>query len=225
MDEALALAQRLETSSAMQMYGVQQFALRRMRGGFEEMVPLSAAMVEQYPLIPAWRTGLAYALVESGDLDGAREQLAVLAADDFDGLPRDANWHVGAALCAIIADAVGDERAGAVLYDLLEPYSELMVLAGVPADCVGSGHRFAGLAALAAGRLDEAERHLTLAIEVTERLGSRPLTAGTQVELARVLLRQGEPARARALADAAIVICDEIGMDAIRAKAEAILAS
>jgi hypothetical protein len=136
----------------------------------------------------------------------------------------DANWHVGAALCAVVAEAVGDERSGAVLYHLLEPFSEFMVVAGIPADCVGSGHRFTGLAAAAAGRLDEAERRLTRAIEVTTTLGSPPLTAGTEVELARLLQGKGDDTRARALAEAAIVTCDEIGMPAIRAKAEQILA-
>jgi tetratricopeptide (TPR) repeat protein len=187
-------------------------------------VSLSAAMVETYPLIPAWRTGLAYAMAESGDLDGAREQLDVLGADDFRALPLDANWHVGVALCAVVAEAVGDERTGAVLYDLLEPHSEFMVLAGIPADCVGSGHRFTGLAAAAAGRLDEAERHLRRAIELTAALGAAALAGGAQVELARVLQRKGDDAGARALADASIVICDEIDMPAIRAKAEAVLA-
>ncbi len=71
-DDALALGQQVGIASAMQMYGVSQFALRRLRGELEELVPLVAAMVESYPLIPAWRAGLAYLYRELGRRDGAR---------------------------------------------------------------------------------------------------------------------------------------------------------
>jgi tetratricopeptide (TPR) repeat protein len=223
MNEALEHSQRLETPTALQFYGVQQMALRRMRGGMEEMVPLCAAMVDEYPAIPAWRTGLAYALVDAGDLDGAAEQLQILAANDFT-MPRDANWHVGVALCAYVAEAIGDEDAGAVLYDMLEPFSEFWVCAGMPADCVGPGTRSTGLAAAAAGRLDEAERLLTLAVQACRDRRSPPLAASAEVELARVLVRRGEQERAKELVARCIATCDELGMPFIRAKAVVVLA-
>jgi class 3 adenylate cyclase/tetratricopeptide (TPR) repeat protein len=224
MNEALAHAERMESPTALQFYGVQQMAIRRMRGGMEDMVPLTRAMVEEYPAIPAWRTGLAYAMVESGDRDGAAEQLRILATHDFTDLPSDANWHVGVALCAVVAEVVGDAASGALLFDLLEPYSEAWVCAGMPADCLGPGHRFTGLAAAAAGRLDDAERHLTLAVERSRAAGAPPLTAGAEADLARVLRQQGHDDRARTLVEDCIAICDELAMPAIRAKAEQVFA-
>lgn len=224
MYEGLANAERLETPTAMQMYGIQMIALRRVRGGLEEMVPLAAAMVEEYPAIPAWRTGLAYALVESGDLDGAAEQLRILAPDRFAVIPKDANWHVGVALCAYVAEAVGDGENAAVLYELLEPLNHLWVCAGMPADCVGPGARFTGLAAAAMGRLDEAVRLLEGAAEACQQRGSPPNTATIEVELARVLRRQGDVEGARRHAEECVRICDEIGMPAVEAKAAALLA-
>jgi hypothetical protein len=224
MNEGLAHSQRLETPTGLQMYGVHMFAMCRARGGMENMVPLSSAMVDEYPLIPAWRTGLAYALVETGDLAGAEEQIRVLAPDAFAVIPNDANWHIGVSLCAYVAEAVGAEDLGAVLYDVLAPYAEYWVCAGMPADCFGPGTRFLGLAAAAAGRLDEAERLLASAADACREQGSPPLGASIDLELARVLLRKGEVDRPRELLTACLAVCDELGMAAVRVKAEALLA-
>jgi tetratricopeptide (TPR) repeat protein len=224
MHEALAHAERMESPTALQFYGVQQLAIRRMRGGMADMVPLCQAMVDEYPAIPAWRTGLAYALVESGDRDRAAEQLRILATHEFRDLPADANWHVGVSLCALVAEVVGDEASGALLYDLLEPHSEFWVCAGMPADCVGPGSGYTGRAAGAPGRLDDAERLLNHAVDQCETAGSRPLRVGAATDLARVLRRRGDDERARALVEACLAICDELGMPALRDKAEQVLA-
>ena len=92
IDEALQLGLQLGGETVMQMYGVGQLALARSRGGMELLVPIIESMVEQFPLIPAWRCGLAYSYRELAMLDEAREQLEILAVDDFGALPRDANW-------------------------------------------------------------------------------------------------------------------------------------
>jgi hypothetical protein len=189
----------------------------------EDMIPLTEAMVAEYPAIPSWRTGLAYAMVESGDLDGARAQLDVLAPDAFAVIPRDANWHVGVSLCGLVAEAVGAEQHGVVLADLLAPYNDLWVCVGLPADCLGPGSYFTGLAAAAAGRLDDAEQLLTTAVDACRERRSPTLLATVGVVLARVLARRGDHDRARTMAEECIRLCGEFGMPAIKAKAEAVL--
>ncbi len=53
-----------------------------------------------YPLIPAWRTALAFGYAERGMVDEARAEFEILAKDDFAIFPRDGNWP--------IADGVAD---------------------------------------------------------------------------------------------------------------------
>jgi tetratricopeptide (TPR) repeat protein len=223
-NEAMVHAEPLQSPTAVQMYGIQQFGLRRLRGGMADMIPLTEAMVAEYPAIPSWRTGLAFSLAEVGDLDGARDQLDILAPDRFGVIPRDANWHVGLAVCALVAEAVGAEEEGAVLADLLAPYNDFWVCAGLPADCVGPGSYFTGVAAAAAGRLDHAEQLLSTAVDACRERHSPRLVAEGGVALARVLARRGDHDRARTLAEECIRLCDEFGMPAIKAKAEAVLA-
>jgi len=75
---------------------------------------------------------------ELGDVENAREQLEVLAADDFAPLPRDGNWMVGAAILATVCHLVHDEARAAVLYEQFSQYEDFVVTAGLPADILGS---------------------------------------------------------------------------------------
>jgi tetratricopeptide (TPR) repeat protein len=225
-DDALALGQQVEITSAMQMYGVSQLALRRLRGGLEELVPLVAAMVETYPLVPAWRSGLAYLYRELGRRDGAREQLEVLAADDFAALPHDGNWMVGAAILATVCHLLNDEQRASALYNEFVEYEEFVVLAGLPADILGSAHHFLMLLAATMKRWDAFERHASEALTRNEAMGGRPWLATTQVELASVLAARNRPDdanRARDLLDACLTICDELRLPQLAKRAHAVL--
>ncbi len=224
-DEALAVGQQVGIQSTMQMYGVTQMALRRLRGGLEELVPLVAAMVEEYPLVPAWRSGLAYLYRELGDVEHAREQLEVLAVDEFAALPPDGNWMVGAAILATVCHLVGDRARAAVLYDQLSRYEDAVVLAGLPADILGSAHHFLMLLAATSEDWDDFERHAREALACNERMGARPWLATTQAELAGVLLARDRPddrERADRLLEACLATCRELDMPALASRAEAI---
>ena len=226
-DDALAVGQQAEIETAAQMFGVQQIALRRLRGGLDELVPLVAGLVEQYPLIPAWRSGLAYVCRELGMVDEARTQLEVLAADDFATLPFDTNWLVGAAILAAVCELVGDKERAAALYKQFAPYEDTVIHAGLPADILGSAHHFLMLLAGTMERWDHFERHAREALARNEALGSRPWLATTQLEVAKVLARRAQPGdaqRARGLLDACLASCDEIGMPALSARARDVLA-
>ncbi|HEX4778100.1 MAG TPA: hypothetical protein VFW74_15085, partial [Acidimicrobiia bacterium] len=224
-DEALVVGQQVGIQSTMQMYGVTQMALRRLRGGLDELVPLVEAMVEEYPLVPAWRSGLAYLYRELGDVEHAREQLDVLAVDDFAPLPRDGNWMVGAAILATVCHLVGDRTRAAVLYEQLSRYEDSAVVAGLPADILGSAHHFLMLLAATSENWDDFERHASEALARNERMGARPWLATTQVELAGVLTardRPGDRERADGLLDACLATCRELEMPALARRAEAV---
>jgi hypothetical protein len=132
-DEALAYGQAAHIETALQMYGVAHIDIARARGGVEELEPLVAGMVEQYPLLPAWRTGLIYLNAMLDRPDDVREQVEILAADDFADLPTDANWGIAVALLIFGCAVVGDQQRAARLYEMLLPYGEYFVIAGLPA--------------------------------------------------------------------------------------------
>jgi hypothetical protein len=201
--------------SAMQMYGVQFLALRRALGGLEELLPLTRNMVELYPLIPAWRTGVALVCAWLGRLDEAQEQLDLLAPNRFAVMPLDANWLVGIALMAEVANVVGDADRAAVLYDLLLPHAELAVLAGSPADCLGSSSAFLAMAAAACGRWDDWERHAADARRHHELLRSPLLLARFALEDARSLAARSRPGDRELALDRledCLAGCEAIGM-------------
>ena len=213
--DALQRGQSLSILTAMQMYGVTQFGIRRLRGGVEELEPILLSMVDQYPLLPAWRCGLVYLYRELDRLDDARVQFEILARDDFSILPEDANWTVGIGLLAMVCSSLEDAERAERLYELLLPSADMMIIAGMPADCVGSVQLPLGLLAATLGRWDAMEHHMALALERTVQAGNVPWTTATKLEHAKVLLRRGFPGDAEG-AEALLAACHdeavEVGM-------------
>jgi len=210
-NEALAAGQSAGIETALQMFGIFEISRRRLVGGLEEMRPLTQAMVEQYPRVPAWRTGLAYICAELDDLDGAAEQLAVLAADDFAGLPVDGNWPVGIALCAYAATRVGDRQLCADIAARIAPLDGWSICAGMPADCLGASEIFRGMATMAAGRIAEGEALLGAGIERNRVAGMPAWVAHGEREWGRLAIGQGDLNHARGLLTSALATYDRIG--------------
>jgi hypothetical protein len=124
--------------------------------------------------------------------DDARAQVEVIAANDFDDLPTDANWPIAVGLITIVCAFVGDaERAGR-LYDLLLPYREYFVMSGMPALSCGSAELFLALTAGTIGRWQLADEHFALAMERNARSGNRAWSVHGKYEYAALLIRQGD---------------------------------
>ena len=173
MEEAVQLGATLGSENVLQMYGVQLFSLGRARGGMEPLLPMFQAMVEQFPLIPAWRCGVAYLCRELGLADEAREQFDHLAADGFRSLPHDANWKVGVGILAAVCGMLDEVDHAPVLYDMLLPLADDTITAGMPADILGSTHGPLTLLAAMLGRWDDAEAHYAAGQAANERMGPR----------------------------------------------------
>jgi predicted ATPase/class 3 adenylate cyclase len=221
-EESLQLGTQWPT--APQMYGVQMLAIRRFTGGIAELEPMTAALVEQFPLVPAWRVGLCFIYTEIGRLDDARAQLEVLTADGLDSIPFDANWHVAMALVALTAQHVGDAERSAGVYERLLPHAEVAVLAGTPADCLGSMRAYIALAAAGCGRWDEWERFTADARRHHEMLRSPSLLARWSYEEARVAAGRGDRERAEAAVTECVTLARPMGAHALVEKAEHLLA-
>jgi class 3 adenylate cyclase/tetratricopeptide (TPR) repeat protein len=225
-EDALAAGRQAEIETALQMYGVLQLALRRMRGGLEDLIDVIAAMVEQYPLVPAWRSGLAYLYRELGRLDEARGPFEVTAADDFAMLPRDGNWMVGIAISATVNSSLGDTERAAWLYRELAPFEDAVVIAGLPADVLGSAHHFLMMLAATLERWDDFERHAREALARNDAMGARPWAATTRLELATILTRRGhagDDERARQILAECLDTCDELGLPNLAQRARRVL--
>jgi tetratricopeptide (TPR) repeat protein len=200
-DEALAHGQAAHRQTPLMMYGVVQFEQARARGGVEVLVHLSLAMVEQYPLLPAWRCGLAYAYMLLGQPDEARTQLEIIAVNDFDDLPTDANWGISVGLLVMTCAFVGDtERAGR-LYELLLPYREYFVMSGLPALSCGSAELFLALAAATTDCWQLADEHFARAMERNAESGDRAWSVHGKFEYAALLVRRDDPADRGRLCD------------------------
>ena len=210
------------------MYGVAQFGIRRAVGGLEELVPVVKAMVDEYPLIPAWRCGLAFLYRELGWAEEARGELEILAANDFDDLPTDANWKVGMGILASVCVMLDDADRAVRLYDLLLPYADSIITAGMPADVLTSVHLPLGMLAGTLQRWDAMEHHMTEAVARNEAFGCRPWTAVARLEHAAILIRRNhgdDQARARELLAECRAEATALGMTRILGLADGLMAA
>jgi tetratricopeptide (TPR) repeat protein len=198
-DEALAYGQAAHIETGLMMYGVEQIELARARGGLEALEPLIADMVEKYPLLPAWRTGLVYLYTMLDRPDDVREQIEVLATDDFAALPVDVNWGIAIVLVIMGCAFVGDRERAGRLYDMLLPYREYFVMSGMPALSSGSAELVLALAAGTSGRWDLADEHFAQAMERNARSGNRAWSVHGKFEYAALLARRDDPRSAQRL--------------------------
>jgi len=112
---------------------------------------------------------------------------------------------------------------------VVRPYPDLFATGGAGALLIaGSVRTYLGMAAAAAGRLDDAVRELRLGIETNDRANTPPFTALAHFELAKVLARRHRPGdidEAAALAAAAGATAESLGMAPLLRDASALAAS
>jgi class 3 adenylate cyclase/tetratricopeptide (TPR) repeat protein len=215
---ALEYGQAAQTETSVQMYGVTLMDIARARGGLEPLVPMVAEMVERYPLLPAWKTGLVYLESLLGRKGEAQALIDELAANDFEDLPTDANWTIALAILAFGCAFTGDAERAARLYGMLSPYREFVVLAGMPALAIGSVEAILALAAATCGRWDDAEDHFTRAIAKNEEMANPAWATHIRYEYAVQLARRGDPADAHRLGEvlrACLTGADAMGMSRV----------
>jgi hypothetical protein len=192
---------------------VQLFALRGEDGRLAEMEPTIRSSIAEFPTRPLFRCLLARLLADLGDEDGARSVFEPLAADRFSGIPVNNDLLLSLSHLAEVAWFLRDADRGAGLHDLLLPYCRLVVDA--MESTTGAVDRYLGLAALTAGDLQAAERHLRDALQLNARIGARPWAARTQADLARLLLARDQPGdreQALELVAAALGTARRLGM-------------
>jgi class 3 adenylate cyclase/DNA-binding winged helix-turn-helix (wHTH) protein len=184
--EAFALGGAAGEPDAFTWFGAQLAMIRRDQARLDEIIDLVAQAVADTPQLPAWRSFQAVALCELGRLPDAQEALKPVAANGFDGLPRDHLWLLTTCLAADAAVRVGPRAWATQLYDLLRPHGDLPVTAGIFS--LGSVERSLGVLARRIGKPEAARRHLERATERNRRDGSPTWTAEALLDLAEVEL-------------------------------------
>ena len=191
-----------------------RFLLRREQGRLAEEEATVRQSASELPWYPIHRAALACLLCDLGRPAEARAVFDALAANEFAAMYRDSEWLVETSLVSDACAMLGDTEAAATLYAQLVPFAGRHAV-GHPEGSVGAVDRYLGLLAATLGRLDDAVRHLTAAIEVNERMGAHPWTAHSRHDLAEVLRRRdagGDRAEATRLDRMAAEAATALGM-------------
>jgi DNA-binding SARP family transcriptional activator len=179
----------------------QQFVLARDLGLVGELMPLTAAMVEQYPTMAVWLTAHATASAAAGDLEAARA--ACRRVLDTGGLEAtDSTWSTSLAQLAEVSWLIGEASWSAQIAEQLRPVADRLAVTGMGAVCLGSLQRGLALALDGAGDLEGAIAAIERAVEVSEDQGITLWLARSLAERSLLLDRRRGPGDAeRAAAD------------------------
>ncbi|MGH7936349.1 MAG: adenylate/guanylate cyclase domain-containing protein, partial [Chthoniobacterales bacterium] len=159
-----------------------------------EMEAFRKDRIAQQPTISiGLRASLALLYIGLGRRAEARAELEFLAADDFSQVPRDWNWLAVFCAVAAVCVALRDLPRARKVYDLLSPYRLRNITVGWGDLSYGCSNRLLGMLATALGNFDEAEVHFDQAIQFDQLAGATPWVAYAKFELARMLLKRGDP--------------------------------
>ena len=139
--------------------------------------------------------------------------------DSLAEIPQDGDWIIAVILLADAAAGIGDPVRSRVLYELLAPYRERIVVIGLAAVCLCALARFLGRLALAAGDRAAALEHFEAALQINADLRASVQLAHTQLDYA-LALRAGP--RARSLVASAQRLAAELHLPAVARRAEQI---
>ena len=212
---------RAELPDAIQFKGIQLLYLRLAQGRGAELVEALEEMVERYPGIPAWRTGLARIYCRLGRDEEASEQLEAIKESGFLSVATEANWLAGVGGVCEVAAHLGDADVAAEAYELLLPYANRILVSGLFAACWGSAHRYLGLAAGAFEDWDKAAVHFERSIGVGRSVGAPNWIADDQIDLALALRKSASPDETRIsdLLDEAVAAARKLELEPLLVRA------
>jgi hypothetical protein len=227
-DNARAMTHALEKGGdpdvASLVVGGQLLSMQILRVDLGQFVPALQAYLAEYPHFGILRCFTAYALAESGDLDGAQRALSELLQHGFVDSGRNAEWPGTMWALSRVASSVGETQLGAQLYAELALCSGRWFADWV-STCLGPVDTSLGILAALAQAHEVADRHFEDAQRQALANEAPPWLADAQVQHAAALLRRGgEAARARAegLLAEAVATCERLGLDALGAYARSL---
>ena len=227
-EAARAVAVQIGAVSTIGMYYVFLDALALLRGTIDrETGEATLAMLRQVPGIPLARIFIPQIHALLGEHDLARATF-----EEFRHMP--GTFEVGPRWAALlyqigtVAVLLGDTNTADRVYQELSGLAPTYTGDGSGAVfCGGSTERIAGDLALATGRVEEAIRRYTDAIEMNARIGARPFLALSRLGLAKAMVAKGDPGdlpAARALVTEAAAEFRRLDLPGPLAAADSLLA-
>jgi tetratricopeptide (TPR) repeat protein len=213
-----------ESWNALVSHRLARFVLRRAQGRLSESEEDVRRAVEEFPALLRFSCALAHLQAEIGDHGAAAASLDALLARDLAHEHLDADWLFSICLLPDVCRVLEDGVRAAPVAQLLRPYAALYAIAPTEAS-FGSVARGLGVLATVAGDVDDAHRHFVRALDTERRMRARPWMAETQLRLAELLERRGEPGdavRADELRREAAAAFHSLGMATWAARAEAV---
>jgi len=183
--EARELARTFMPATARASFGAQTYPIYRLQGRLDEL-----ALIMEHDLVvlpEVGRRGYAAGLmVDAGNVEGAREQLRWLSADDFARAPRDWFRMPYWARVVELASFLQDRDAATAAYAALLPHAGQLFAIGSTAS-EGAIDRLLGMASAVLGDTEQTLAHFERGLDINTRLGAVPWLTRTQRELARFL--------------------------------------
>jgi tetratricopeptide (TPR) repeat protein len=210
------------SSNSQNRFGSQLLMLRWHAGRIGEMEPGFRRALDVFPRMTATRAALAFIYAESGDIENARAELALMPP--VEAIPRDFSWWFIAVFTSCAAIATGATEIARSLYTMVLPFADRNAS---NASAVSFGSASLVLAQLAEHLRDlaAAERHFEHALAFNIRTRQRTWVAHTRYHYASMLFARcsaGDADRARELARIARADAHEIGMPALLAQIDAL---
>jgi DNA-binding CsgD family transcriptional regulator len=191
-EAARAVAAQIGAVSTAGMYYAFLNQLAQLRGTIDpETGQAALTMLQQVPGIPLVRVFNPQIHALLGDHDLARAMF-----EEFRHMPGTVEigprWAALLTQIGAVALLLDDtDTADRVYQELSELAPSYMADGSGAVFCGGSGQRIAGDLALATGRVDEAIRGYTDAIDMNARIGARPFLALSRLGLAKALVANG----------------------------------
>ena len=219
IEEFAQIAARTEDPDVAQAIGIQMFVLRGFQGRLAELEEGARAFAEEFPLLPAWRCGLAFLVGELGLEDEARRRYEALTGEHFGWNNSAGGWLIGLCVLTELCGQFNDRAGAPKLYATLDPFSGTNVVIGYGAACFGAADRPLGVLASVLGQYERAEQHFETALELETSGGMPIFAAWTRLHHAMMLLARdgdGDAERARELLEAAVQATRPRGADRLR---------
>ncbi len=207
------------------LLGFVLWGVARLRGGTTVFIPSFEQGVVATPGSPLPRCILAALYAEAGRMDDARREYEIFVPDELGRLPRELSLALSLSQLAETCRELEDARGAEALYAALLPFADLCVTSAAMG-FFGAVSLYLGMLATMQRRWGEATRHFEHALGMHERMGAAPWLVRTRYEHAAMLLARGKAGdvqRAGTLLAAARQGAGQLGMEALRARMNALI--
>lgn len=229
--QAFAAGRRAGAPQAASAFGMQMFCIRREQGRLAEVQPLLQQLLQSQPQDSVWRPGLALLHAELGQTEACRAVFDSLPWQAMKRLEGDARSQTLLAFAAETCSHLEDAARARQLLALLSPLAGCHLVADLAGPHLGSADRTLGRLATLCGEWALAEDHFDAALAEDARSGGRTWLARGRCQFAMLLLQRGgagdrgrDRERAQALLTAALQDSQTLGMAALQARVQALLA-